>query len=118
MYRTYQTRLIALLPILEDASDLDTQDLIESGFSASSLNNFCKLARIAPQECELIISAEALRMRIARGQYLTADESRRLFCFAHIYALLSRSSGMLGRPTTGSLNRRKASRAKLPLRWH
>jgi len=86
-YDAYRVRLEALLHIPTDASDQDIHELIEAGFSASSVKALCDLGAITLLERDQIIPLEGLNTRLARGQRLTVEESDRLFRIAHIIAM-------------------------------
>jgi len=83
-YGTYRVRLEALLHIPTDASDQDIHELIEAGFSVSSVKAIFDLGRLSSLDRDQIIS---LKTRSARGQQLTVEESDRLFRVAHIIAM-------------------------------
>ncbi|MCY1402532.1 hypothetical protein D3C87_994340 [compost metagenome] len=86
-YRTYRIRLETLLQIPTDASDQDIHELIEAGFSASSVNALCAMGAISPSGRNLIIPLKTLNSRLARGQQLTLNESDRLFRVTHVTAM-------------------------------
>jgi len=86
-YGAYRVRLEALLHIPTDASDRDIHELIEAGFSASNVKALCDFGRMSPLERDQIISPQALKTKLGRGQRLTVDESDRLFRVARIIAV-------------------------------
>ncbi|MFL1390911.1 antitoxin Xre/MbcA/ParS toxin-binding domain-containing protein, partial [Pseudomonas tritici] len=86
-YGAYRVRLEALLHIPTDASDQYIHELIEAGFSASSVKALCDLGAITPLERDQTIPLEGLKTRLARDQRLTVEESDRLFRIAHIIAM-------------------------------
>ncbi|APC18313.1 antitoxin [Pseudomonas frederiksbergensis] len=86
-YRAYRVRLETLLHIPVDASDQDIHELIEAGFSATSVKTLCDLGALSPVACSHIISLNTLNTRLARGQHLSVSESDRLFRHAHITAM-------------------------------
>lgn len=66
-YHAYRIRLETLLQIPTDASDQDIHELIEAGFSASSVNTLFAMGVISPSGRNLIISLKTLNSRLARG---------------------------------------------------
>lgn len=86
-YGAYRVRLEALLQIPTNASDQDIHELIEAGFSTSSVKALYNLGRISSLERDQIIPFKTLKTRSARGQQLTVEESDRLFRVAHIIAM-------------------------------
>ncbi|MGH8389323.1 MAG: antitoxin Xre/MbcA/ParS toxin-binding domain-containing protein [Pseudomonas sp.] len=86
-YRAYRIRLETLLQIPTDALDKDIHELIEAGFSASSVDALCTMGTISPSARNLIIPLKTLKSRLARGQQLTLSESDRLFRVTHVTAM-------------------------------
>ena len=86
-YFAYRIHLEMLLQIPTDASDQDIHQLIEAGFSASSVMALYALGAIPPSQHSQIIPLKTLKSRLLHGQRLTTSESDRLFRLIHITAM-------------------------------
>ena len=86
-YCAYRIHLEIFLQIPTDASDQNIHQLIEAGFSASSVMALYALGTIPPSQHNKIIPLKTLKSRLLHGQRLTTSESDRLFRLIHITAM-------------------------------
>lgn len=86
-YRSYRLWLETHLQIPTDASAQAIHELIESGFSASSLQALCDQGIMTPAERDRVIPYRTLKTRLANNQRLRADESDRMYRAVHVIAM-------------------------------
>lgn len=86
-YHAYRIRLQESLGLSPNASDQDIHYRIEAGFSANVVKALTDAGTISPEDRDRIIPLKTMNAKLANHQSLSADESDRLFRFAHINAM-------------------------------
>lgn len=83
----YRNRMKDLLDIPVHATAQQIHEIIDAGFEATTLKAMSDLGFISPGTLDAILPTPALKLKLARGERLTASQSDHLFRLAHIIAL-------------------------------
>lgn len=87
VHHAYRVRLQESLDLPSDASDQDIHCRIKAGFSASLIKALSDTGTLSLEDRDRIIPLKTLKAKLANDQCLSAEESDRLFRFAHINAM-------------------------------
>lgn len=86
-YHTYRAWMETFLQIPSGASDKDIHEQIHRGFPAAAVLTLLGSGAIDPSTRDRIIPLRTLKRRLTQRQWLTHDESHRLFRVSHIVSL-------------------------------
>lgn len=96
-HHAYRVRLQKSLDLPPDASGQNIHSRIEAGFSANLVKALFDAGVLSPEDRDRIITLKTLKAKLANGRCLSAEESDRLFRFAHINAMAEVIFGDIGK---------------------